>query len=79
MKASRGLRALFILAGFMVAFGILGGGALLMGGYPRPEVTLPMWKFGQYALFLGVIHLLIYGGIYWQVRKLIKGNAQERD
>ena len=63
------VRALFVL-GFVVSLvAIVGGGLLLLLGYPHPEVAQPLWKFGQYAMLLGFITFAIYLGIFLQIRR----------
>jgi hypothetical protein len=57
--------------GFAVALvASVGGGVILSLGYSRPDVTQPIWRFGQYAMLLGLIHLGIYAAILFQIRRL---------
>ena len=77
MKTPRSLRALFVFAAFHVSLTVLGGGLLLIMSHPHPDVTQPVWQFGQWMLFLGIIHFLIYAGIYWQVRKMLSEKLNE--
>jgi hypothetical protein len=69
-KSRRNLRALFVLGFVVSSVASVGGGLILVLAYPRPEVTRPMWEFGQILLFQGVVNLTIYGGLYWQFRRL---------
>lgn len=77
MKAStythskRSLKALFLLAGVICLIAGAGGGLLLALAYPHPELTRPLWQFGQYAMLLGLVNFAIYVGIYWQVKRLL--------
>jgi hypothetical protein len=70
-KSNRNLRALFLLAGILCLLAAGGGGLILTLAYPYPEVTKPLWEFGQYVMLLGLVNLAVYGGIYWQVRPLV--------
>jgi hypothetical protein len=71
-KQKRNLRALFILAFLLVIFTSAAGGLILYLGYPHPGVTQPLWEFGQWMLFFGLVNLLIYLGIFFQTRTLRK-------
>jgi hypothetical protein len=66
------LRALFVL-GFVVSLlAGVGGGVLLLLGYPHPEVVQSLWKFGQYVMLLGLITFVIYLGIFFQIRRALR-------
>jgi hypothetical protein len=66
------LRALFVL-GFVVSLAAsVGGGLLLLFGYPHPEGVQSLWKFGQYAMLLGLITFAIYLGIFFQMRRALR-------
>jgi hypothetical protein len=72
-NARRNVRA-FLILGFLVALVASVGGALILSlGYSHPSVEEPLWKFGQYAMLLGLINLLIYFGIAWQIRQGNRG------
>ena len=74
-SSARNLRALFVL-GFVVSLlASIGGGLLLLLGYSHPEVVQPLWKFGQYAMFLGLVTLAIYTGIFFQIRRALRSRA----
>ena len=65
----RNLRALLIL-GFAVALvASIGGGLILALGHSRPDATLPIWRFGQYVMLLGLINLGIFVAILFQIRR----------
>ena len=66
----RNLRALFVLAAILCSIAIGGGALVLSLGYSHPEVTQPMWKFGQGFMFVGLLHSGIYCGIYFQMRAI---------
>ena len=77
-KSRRSLRVLLVL-GFLVACIASAGGALLLAlAYSQPSAQQPLWKFGQYAMFLGLINLAIYFGISFQIRRLRRGSV-DRD
>ena len=65
----RNLRALLVLGFFMASLASFGGGYILWVGYSRQEVVQPMWKHGQGVMFIGLINLAIYAGIFLQVKK----------
>lgn len=69
-KAKRNLYSLFILGIFIALVASLGGGLILALGHSRPDVTQPMWKFGQYAMLLGMANLAIYACLFFQMRRL---------
>lgn len=72
-KNMRNLKALFLLAAVLCVLAIVGGALILSVGYSRPDVTQPMWQFGQYILFMGVVNLAVYFGIYLQIRAMRRG------
>jgi hypothetical protein len=75
-STARNLRALFVL-GFVVSLlATVGGGLILVRGYPHPEVVQPLWKFGQYAMLLGLVTLAIYTGIFFQMRRALRNRIE---
>lgn len=70
-KSRRNLRALFFLASILCLLAAGGGGLILALAYAHPQVTRPLWEFGQYVMLLGLVNLAVYGGIYWQVQRLV--------
>jgi hypothetical protein len=71
------LRALFVL-GFVVSLlATVGGGLLLLLGYPHPEVVQSLWKFGQYAMLLGLITFALYVGIFFQIRRALRSQHDD--
>jgi hypothetical protein len=75
----RNLRALFVL-GFVVSLlASVGGALLLLLGYPHPEVTQPLWQFGQYAMLLGLLTFAIYLGIFLQIRRVLRSRDGRDD
>ncbi len=76
-KSKRNLRALFTLAFFFSITFALGGGGLLYFAFPHPESEIPVWQFGQWILSSSIIHLVVYFGLFCQVRKLRIGTETE--
>lgn len=66
----KNLRALLVLGIFMASLACIGGGYILWVGYSRQEVVQPMWKHGQAVMYMGLINLAIYSGIFWQVKRV---------
>jgi len=74
-KARRNLRAFLVLGFLMALIATIGGALILAFGYSQPSLEQPMWKFGQSAMFLGLINLVIYFGIAWQIRRVYRGSV----
>ena len=72
IKTARNLRALFALGFIITLFMSIGGGLIVEFGYTVPNVTKPIWEFGQYVLIAGSLNLALYFGLWWQVRSLRK-------
>ena len=62
---------IFLVLGASLAVASAGLGALLwILGRTRPDVTLTFAEFGLYVGGLGVLHLVLYAGLFWQVSRL---------
>ena len=72
-KTRRNLKALFALGLVVTLIPSLSGGLILALGYSHPEVTKPIWEFGQYAMIIGLINLAVYLALIFQVRRLVRG------
>ena len=72
----KNLRALFGLAFALNIFPAFAGGILLKLSYAHAEEqTQPMWKFGQYILILGLLNVVIYFLLLFQVRRALVANS----
>lgn len=69
-RIRRNLKALFVLGIVLTLLSGLGGGAILVLTYPRPEVTKPLWEFGQMSLLLGATNGFVYFCLLFQLLKL---------
>ena len=62
---------IFLVLGGALAVASAGLGALLFSlGRARPDVTLTFSEFGGYVAVLGLLHLGLYAGLFWQVGRL---------
>ena len=69
-QTRRNIRRLLV-AGLLLALGpAIFGGFLYVLGRPRPDVTLTFSELGAYLAVLGVLHLLLYAGLFWQFGRL---------
>jgi hypothetical protein len=71
LKLRRNVKALFLLGFVITAVSVLGGGTLLLMGHSHQEVEQPVWKTGQQVLLIGLTNLMIYLGLFFQVRKVL--------
>ena len=72
-KARRNLRALVILGFVLGLVASIGGAVILIAGWQAPNVTQPLWQFGQYVMLLGLCNLFVYIGIFFQARRILTG------
>lgn len=75
-RTNRNLHALLVLGVVVALVGSAAGGLFLALGYSRPEITQPMWKFGQQLLIAGLMNLAIYLGIFFQIRRLSRAAGE---
>lgn len=75
-RVSRNLRALFVLAFFVTLPWVVVGAGLLIACYRRPDMTKPLWEYGQTMLIFASCNFAIYVGLLTQVsrlKRLLKG------
>lgn len=70
-RVSRNLRALFVLAFFVTLPWVVVGAGLLIACYRRPDMTKPLWEFGQMMLIFASCNFAIYVGLFTQARRLL--------
>lgn len=70
-KLRRKLKTLFLLGFVITALSVLGGGTLLLLGRSHQDVEQPVWKTGQQVLLIGLTNLMVYLGLFFQVRKVL--------
>src|SRR5206468_5152853 len=70
-KLRRNIKALFLLGFIITALNIMGGGTLLLLGHAHQDVAEPVWKTGQHVLLIGATNLMVYLGLFFQVRKAL--------
>jgi hypothetical protein len=73
-KAGQNLKALFVFALLLTLLVSVLGGFMLVAGNSHADrtLTLPVWEYGQFLLFLGLTNLFVYACIFLQVRVLIR-------
>ncbi len=69
-NVTKNIKALFLL-GIVLALvpGIFGAYMLAFGYLRSPGSKMPIWKFGQYTMLLGLANLFVYVCLFFQVRK----------
>jgi hypothetical protein len=68
-KVGRNIRALLALGVCLGLVASIGGAAILVLGHARPDVAQPVWKSGQYMMFMGVLNLMIHVGLFFQFKR----------
>ena len=71
-KNMRNLNAVLVLGLVISTIASIGGGLILVMGYSQTNVTQPIWQFGQYVMIFGLINLVIYVFVAFQVRWFAK-------
>ena len=66
----RNIRVLLVVGGSLAVASAGVGLLLFYLGRPRPDVTLTFSEFGAYVAALGLLHLGLYAGLFWQVGRL---------
>jgi len=74
-KTKRNVRSLFILGIVMTLLSSIGGGLILVLAYSQPNITQPLWKPGQFMMLQGLLNLVIYLALFFQVRILTKATG----
>ena len=66
----RNIRIFLAVGGLLAVVSCGIGGLLFYLGRPQPDVTLTFAEFGLYVAGLGVLNLLCYAGLFWQISRL---------
>jgi len=76
-KARRNLRALLILGFLFTIFGTVSSGGLLYLYFTRqPGAKMPAWQLWQLMLFHDGLFLMIFIGIFFATRRLLKAPTE---
>ena len=76
VRINRGVFGLLIFGALITVFASVVGAFLLFFGYTKaPTATQPIWKFGQWMLFFGLINFSNYILIYFSARDSARGRG----